>query len=117
MRPERKKVPRHVVRDDGGRDPILLQFPSRQPSPLQKRPRLVGEHVDLFPRLHRRANHAQRRPIPRRRQRPRIAMRQHRLAIRHQRRPMPPDRHAQGDVFLPHLLRFLDHPLHDNRRG
>ena len=58
---------------------------------MQKRPRLVGEYVNLFARLHRRANHAQRRAIPSRRQRPGIAMRQDSLPIRNQPGAMPAD--------------------------
>ena len=87
---------------------VLLQFPHRQPRALQERPGLIGKHIDLLARLHRRANHAQRRPIPGRRQRSGVAVRQHRLAVRHQRRAVPADGPVDGDVFEADLLRLAN---------
>ena len=86
-------------------------------APCRNGPGFVGEHVDLFAGLDRGANHAERGAVPGGRQRARVAVRQHGLAVRHQRRAVASDRHAQGDVFLAHLLRFFNHAADDCSLG
>ena len=98
----------HIVGDQRGRNAVVRQLPGRQPRALQKRPCFIRENVDLLSGLHRRADHSERRPVARRRQRPRVAMRQHGFAIRYQRRAVAADGLAHRDVLLVDLLRFGD---------
>ena len=53
---------------------------------LQKGPRLVGDHRDLFARVARRAYYAERRTVSRRRQRSGVTMRQHSCRVPNERR-------------------------------
>src|SRR5579872_2337425 len=106
-------MPRHVVGDYGGGDPVLLQFPGRKARALEKRPRLIGEDVDLLAGADGSANYAQSRAISRRSERARVAMRQHGLAIGYQRLAIAADGLADGDVFQPNLFGFLDHAVGD----
>ena len=69
--------------------------------------------MNLLALFHRGANHAQRRPVTARCQRPRVAMRQHAAFIRQQRSAKRAHRFARRNVFVVHRVRlgqdlFLD---------
>src|SRR5204863_12007 len=49
--PALHEMARHVVRDERGRNAVLLQLPHGEARALQKGARLIGEDVDLFARL------------------------------------------------------------------
>src|SRR6202166_4741711 len=101
----------HVVGNHRGRNAVFHQLPRRQPRPLQKRPRLIRVDVNLLPRFHRRANHAQRRPITSCRERPSVAVRQHSTFTWHQRRALPPHRLVRGNIFRMHAFALFDQRL------
>ena len=102
----------HVVGDQRGRNPVLLQFPSREAGALKKRPRFIGENVDFLAGLYRGANDSECGPISCPwRARPRCN------ASAPFSRPAPDgcavasDRLADRDIFEANLLRFPDHAL------
>ena len=82
------------------------QLPGRQPRALQKRPRLVGVNMNPLALLDRRANHAQRRPVPAGRQRAGVAVRQHAALVGQQRSAVGSHRLAGGNVCLVHRVRL-----------
>src|SRR5579862_924660 len=103
---------RHVIGDDGGRDPILLQLPRGQSSALKKRTRLIGEDVDLLSSADGGADHAQRRAVSGSGECAGVAMREYGFAIGNQRLTVSSYGLADGDVFQANLLSFLDNAPH-----
>ena len=92
----------HVVRNQRGRNAILLQLPDGQPRALQKGTRLIGENIDALAGFHGRADHSQRGAVAGRGQCAGVAMREDRPAVRHQRRAVAADRPADRDILLAH---------------
>jgi len=84
---------------------------------LQKGPGFIGEHVDLLAGFDRGTDHAQRGAVSGGGQRARVAVRQHGLTVRYQRGTVAPDGHAQRDIFLANLLRFVNHAFDDFLAG
>ena len=79
---------------------------------MQERPRLVGNHRDVFAGINRAANHSQRRAvITGRGQRARVAMRQHGRAVRNQLAAKFSQRAIRFDVFVVDRLRLEDQSL------
>src|SRR5205814_1739138 len=66
----------HFVRDQGRRDAVLLKLPHRQSRALQKRTRLIREHVDRLAHLARGANHSQGGAVSGSRERSCVAVRE-----------------------------------------
>src|SRR6476646_6834903 len=90
---------RHVVGNDGRRDAVVLQFPRGQPRSLQKRPGLVGKHVNLLSRRYRRTDHTECGDISRSGQSPRIAVSKNRFTVRHKTSSVAPDGFVDPDIF------------------
>ena len=96
----------HSVGDDGRRDPVAHELPRRESRALQKRPGLVGEYGDLLAGGDGAANDAERRPVPSRRKRARVAVRQHPGVRRHHFGAERTHRAAARDIFVVNGLRF-----------
>ncbi len=89
----------HIVGNQRRGDVIVLQLPNRQARALQEWPRLIGEHIDLFPGSHGRADHPERGAITCRCQRARIAVGEHGFAVGNQHRAIPTDTFVDRNVF------------------
>jgi hypothetical protein len=105
--PAREKVASHSVGDDLDGDSVARELPRGQPRALQIRARLSRQHANRLARLDRAANDAERRPVPRRGEAPRVAVRQERDLAREERGPELADPAASGDVLRGDPIGFV----------
>ena len=105
-----------IVGDQRCRDPRPQQLPRGEPGALEDRTGLTGDHVDPASLLVRAPEHAERRPIPRRRQHAGVAVREHPGAGLEERRPVLADPAVGLEIRAGQRVRGVEQPLRERRR-